>query len=461
MRFYTTLKLGPHREKTWDGFTLFRNVSIARIGEQVYGANEGIGVTPGPDGMIRIVRKPEQVFRQETLDSGNGKAIVIEHPDNEDERLPDVRPDNWRDLAHGVMFNLRRGTGEQADDCVADVLICSEEAIREIDLGLRQLSVGYNADYYEIEPGRGEQRNIIINHLALVEAGRCGSRCALRDHKPQENTMKTKKSFVDRILAAVRSKDEDEAKKALEEMEHDEDAGGDTHIHVHTAAPAAKAEDDEPEDPTEKRFKSIEDSIAKLADAMKGGDKSRDGEPEEEREERERKERDKARDKARDEETEEELEEETGTADARKAQDSALLADVFDTVKMNAEIIAPGVSIPTFDAKANPKKMFRDCICGLRRRALQQATSDTATAGMIAAVRGRTLDSASVAKLSCGEVRSIFNAVAVMKGAQNNGAVTRDGVLSVFPNPAAKTSDSDSAIAHFKAASAKRWGLSK
>jgi hypothetical protein len=35
MRFNTILKLGPNREMTKEGFTLFRNVSVSRTGEQV------------------------------------------------------------------------------------------------------------------------------------------------------------------------------------------------------------------------------------------------------------------------------------------------------------------------------------------------------------------------------------------------------------------------------------------
>jgi hypothetical protein len=93
---------------------------------------------------------------------------------------------------------------------------------------------------------------------------------------------------------------------------------------------------------------------------------------------------------------------------------------------MNAEIIAPGVQIPTFDAAADPKKTFRDCVCGLRRKALQQATADADTAAIITTVRGRSLDSAELLKLSCGQVRTIFNGVAAMKKVANNGKLTVD-----------------------------------
>ena len=91
--------------------------------------------------------------------------------------------------------------------------------------------------------------------------------------------MTTKKGFIDRIMAAVKNKDEEGAKKALEEMEEGGSGAGGTHIHVHTGAAAAQTAD-EPEDPTEKRFKTIEDSIKAIADSIKGKSESSRGERE-------------------------------------------------------------------------------------------------------------------------------------------------------------------------------------
>lgn len=176
MRFNTILKLGPNREITREGFTLWRNVSVSRVGVQVYGPNEGTGIEPGDDGLIHITRTPEEVFRNETLDSANGKSFTLMHPDD------DVTPQNWRDLTHGIMFNARRGTGEQSDESVVDAMVYSEELVREIDLGMREVSLGYDCDYYQTGPGRGEQRNLYVNHVALVPKGRCGGTCAVRDH---------------------------------------------------------------------------------------------------------------------------------------------------------------------------------------------------------------------------------------------------------------------------------------
>lgn len=206
MRFSTVLKLGPNREMTREGFTLFRNVSVARIGVQVYGKDEGTGVDPGPDGLIHITRTAEEVFRPETLESGNGKSLVILHPDEGDDPIPpqyDVTPENWQSLTHGVMFNMRRGFGEQKDESVCDVMIYTPEAVREIDLGMREVSLGYVADYFQTGPGRGEQRNIYINHLALLPKGRCGAACAFRDKAGAQKSLST--IVLDSLLAAFRT----------------------------------------------------------------------------------------------------------------------------------------------------------------------------------------------------------------------------------------------------------------
>src|SRR5580704_15675345 len=142
MRFYTTLKLGPNREKTPEGFTLFRNVAISRTGWQTYGAAELPGIEAGPDGLIHIYRSPEEVFRPDTIASCNGKSLVIEHPEE------DVAPHNWRDLTNGFMFDARRGAGDQKEECVADILVTTLEALADIDADMREVSLGYDADYF-------------------------------------------------------------------------------------------------------------------------------------------------------------------------------------------------------------------------------------------------------------------------------------------------------------------------
>jgi hypothetical protein len=451
MRFYTTAKLGPNRELLPNGFTLFRNVSVARTGVQIYGPGE-ISIAPGPDGFIHVDRNPDQVFRRETLDSLNGATYVIDHPED------DVGPDNWQQLAHGVFLNSRRGTGEQVDEMVADLIVTTAYGLSVIDAGKREISLGYDADYFETGAGRGEQRNIIINHGASVDAGRCGSRCAVKDHAPKgPGAYQMKKTIKDRIRDAFKAKDEESMNKALEEVKDEEhEYSKDCDCKDCKSSKYRKAKDSE----NEERFKKIEDSLGKVLDAVKARDKkSKDEEEEEEKKKKEA--ADKARDAAAEEEKkkteddESELEEEApeGTGDAaRKARDSAYLVDSFENTKMLAEIIAPGVKVPTFDRAADPKKTFVDCICALRRKALQMGTNDAATSAIIDTVRGRTTDSAVFDKMPCGQVRTIFASVGALKKQANNAAVTSAGV-------ATKDTQTLSPIQQFVANSNKRHGI--
>jgi hypothetical protein len=174
MRFYTTSDLGPQRSLTPDGFLLCRDAVLARCGVQHYGPGE----TPIAGDFVRIERDPEEVFSDEAVASANGKPVVNDHPMDAWGGRIDVSPDNWRDFAVGHVMSPRRS----ADDfLVADLMITERRAIDLINHGKRQLSCGYDADYEDIAPGHGRQRNIRINHVALVDQARCGPLCSIGD----------------------------------------------------------------------------------------------------------------------------------------------------------------------------------------------------------------------------------------------------------------------------------------
>jgi hypothetical protein len=439
MEFHTILDLGPKRSVTKEGFTLFRDVSISRTGEQIYGPGE-TSIEPGPDGLVYITRTPEEVFRPETLASINGKSLVIDHPED------DVGPDNWSQLSHGILFNARRGIGEQSSECVADVLVTTRQGIQAIDDGKREVSLGYDADYFQTAPGRGEQRSIYVNHNALVDAGRCGSRCAVKDStKPHCQckgaiTMADKKlSIKDRIMAAFHSRDEAAIKKVADEAEEEDDGpdgGTHTHIHIGESSTEKKEEKTEPEteEEREKRLAKMEDSIGKIHDALAKlvKDKAKDDEEETEEERKKRLEKEKE-EKTEDDDPDDVPDDVADEApegkqeEAKKAKDSAYLADSFEQVKSTAEIISPGVRIPTFDHAADPKKTFKDCICGLRRKSLGLGTKDSDTASLINRVAGRTIDAAVILKMPCAQLRPLFNGVGTLKAQQNDAAVFTAG----------------------------------
>src|SRR5215471_4136707 len=175
MDFYTTEKLGPQQAMTPDGFLIVRGVPLARTGKQLYSEKE-IPIKGDAQGKIIIDREPEEVFRPATMASLNGKAITIDHPEE------DVDPGNYHELSVGHVINPRRGTGVFDHLLFGDLFITNKKAIEAIrNRLLREVSVGYKADYEETGDARGRQRNIICNHLALVKDGRCGPVCRIGD----------------------------------------------------------------------------------------------------------------------------------------------------------------------------------------------------------------------------------------------------------------------------------------
>lgn len=427
-RFYTTGSLGDKRHTTPEGFLVCLDVPIARTGEQLYGAFDGVPIAPGPDGRIYVQRTEAEVFRPETMASGNGKDVVDEHPRD------DVMPANWRGLSCGVMMNLRRGDGNQNDLLLADFVIKDAGLIRDIDAGKREVSLGYDADYVKTGNGTGEQRNIIINHVALVDRGRCGPRCAIGDRTPlpapaektacgcqQQETTNMKQSLKTRVLDALKAvgivKDEDTTKviDAVEASVKDEDSTPNIHVHMtgQGAADGAFCTKDDFEAHVKKNDEehaAMRDSIEAMRASMTKPTADEEAKKEEE------KEREEVKDELA-EEVEEEKKEEAG-----KARDSAFLEDAFTQTLADAEILVPGISPPmTFDKAASPVRTFKDGICGLRRKALDAYYATTEGRAYIdQQLRGRAFSVRDAKAMPCNRVTDMFRGAVAMKRTLNN-----------------------------------------
>jgi len=173
-RFYIEEQLSEHLGETPEGFLICYDVPIAKIGEQIYKANE-VPIQPNKDGLVVIKRREEEVFNPEAISSFEGKPFTIDHPDEM------VTPENWKDLAHGFITNVRRGVKEKIDLLVGDIVITTKKAIELVKNGMREISCGYDANYEQLEKGVGIQKDIIGNHIALVMRGRAGHRCSIGD----------------------------------------------------------------------------------------------------------------------------------------------------------------------------------------------------------------------------------------------------------------------------------------
>ena len=142
-----------------------------------------MGVTDkGPFDIITVYRPPEEVFHVDSLASYDSKDVTDDHPDEM------VSAETYKTLTVGHV----RGIGSQDGDFVsADLIVKDANAIKKIESGKVQLSAGYTADY-DYSPGVTEdgtqyefiQRNIRINHVALVDKARAGAMARVFDKSP-------------------------------------------------------------------------------------------------------------------------------------------------------------------------------------------------------------------------------------------------------------------------------------
>ena len=185
---YFGSRLGENMAETPEGFLICRNVPIARTGYQTY-LPEEIGCAG--DAPVIVYRAAREVFSPGTLASFEGKPVTCGHPPE------DVSPRNAASFLCGHVQNVRRGTGEDCDCILADLFLTDPTLIERVRGGLREISCGYRCRYAE-GPRGVEQRAIRGNHVAVVEAGRAGSRVAIRDARAasheRSNTMKLKKT---------------------------------------------------------------------------------------------------------------------------------------------------------------------------------------------------------------------------------------------------------------------------
>ena len=454
---HTVEQIGPNMSKLPNGSLLCRNVPLARTGWMMYGPNETPIKTAKGTQVAYVERTAQDLFDDATLASFVGASVVDEHPDD------DVTPQNWKRLAKGTVLTARRGEGEDKDLVIGDILVTDAGLIDSIMAGKREVSAGYDADYEQISDGVGRQTKIIVNHIALVERGRCGPRCAIgvQEYQPVvkkgQPIMATKRVQIKGSIRRVtldtlrkRAADAEQELQAAEEAaaggaeEGDgteaEGGSGDTHIHIHTsgegkkAGPKDKGEaetgDDGEEggeaDPIDARISAIEQAIEKLTASVAAltagkGAEAQDDDGTEDGAEFEEKD-DPFKEKNGETKDDAELEDEADGASndsASKTHDSAALEAGFKVLLAKAEILVPGFRMPTFDSKAK-RKVTVDAMCGLRRKCLDAAYTTRDGASLVNGITGKT--SLNLSKMGCKDVAVLFNAAAGAKAAINNAS---------------------------------------
>ena len=211
MQYYGTRLSENISKREPEGYLLCLNVPVARTGTQEYLPAE-LGLTG--NGLVPVSRPEEEVFSPETVASFEGMPVTNDHP-------PDgVDVFNIRALQKGHAHNVRRGSGEESDLLLADLIITDPALITAILAeGKREISCGYTYELCE-ENGQYIQRKIRGNHVAVVDAGRAGARVSIKDHKATEKKGDThmKKSLSKVLARMAKDGDIETVAEFIEEM---------------------------------------------------------------------------------------------------------------------------------------------------------------------------------------------------------------------------------------------------
>lgn len=224
-------------------------------------------------------------------------------------------------------------------------------------------------------------------------------------------------NWMNKLKAAFHTQDEEAFNEALKEKDDVLKTGnGDVHIHVGGGGGSGTSKDDETDpaaaaaaagegegaavDPIEQRFQSIEAAIQQIAAAV---EKISNAGQEEEAA------------------AEEIAQEAPENIDMKTVKDSAPLAASFQETVATAEIIVPGITLPTFDSAAKPGTTF-NVICDLRRRTIDAAAMIPGTMDMLKTLTGgRKLDTKC---MTCDAIRTLFRSLGGMRRAMNNAPAT-------------------------------------
>ena len=245
------------REYTDEGFLRVPG-RVARTGIQEYLASE-LGLDGNPNRIVNVYRPPEEVFNDQSLSSYDGTDITIEHPSSM------VDSDNYQSVSVGVV----RGSGTQDNDFVqCELIIKDKKAVDAVNSGKVELSAGYTA-MYEQKDGIAPcgtsyefvQRDIKINHVALVDRARAGANARIFDNNRGNRNMiivnldSGPVEVADQATATLINNDRANLKKRATDAEAEKEKA------------EAKADGNE-EALEEEKKKSSDSAIAKRVDAL-------------------------------------------------------------------------------------------------------------------------------------------------------------------------------------------------
>ena len=224
---------------------LIADVRIARTGIQLYRGSE-LGVKQD---VVKVYRPGSEVFSEDTLRSAAHRPVTNDHP-------PElVDAGNWKKYAVG---NTADEVSAEGISIRVPLMVSDAATIKDIENGKRELSAGYTCelDWTSGKTPGGEsydaiQKNIRLNHVAIVDAGRAGPDFRIGDGAtkwgespihpaPQkEKTMDVRNVVVDGLSVSTTDQGAQAIEKLVKERGDAQKALSDANT-SHHAALAAK-----------------------------------------------------------------------------------------------------------------------------------------------------------------------------------------------------------------------------
>ncbi len=181
------------RETTPEGM-LRASAIVTRAGLFPYDAGQ-LGV--GSDGTTIMVERPVESLKDpKTLDSIRGAPVTLGHPPE------DIGPGNWDKFVVGNVVGEPRV--DRTGNVIADILIGRQDAVKMVDLGMAELSIGYNFNHTPAPESSAAtlltKGPMHINHVAIVPNGRAGPGVRIMDQKDRPMN----DSDMEKIAAAIK-----------------------------------------------------------------------------------------------------------------------------------------------------------------------------------------------------------------------------------------------------------------
>lgn len=224
----------PETERTYtDEGYLIVPATISRPGCQLYKAIELVPTEDSlpmeyrPSDPIVVYRPPEEVFRQESVDSFKNIAVTNNHP-------PEfLNSKNHKQYSVGIMLS---DVHPEDDKYIKGTIkITDYETINDVKDGKVDVSAGYHSEIVfekgitpEGEDYQAIQKNISGNHVAIVARGRAGSEVCLADglDRPSEATESIVAEGIKRQSGTEASETRGENKRKKKSSEEEEEEYG-------------------------------------------------------------------------------------------------------------------------------------------------------------------------------------------------------------------------------------------